>query len=353
VTDPQARFGGARREFVERLFPRGIPKLWCPLITHFREEGGLDRPRLKAALNFIRPWVNGFLVPGSTGEGWSMPDDEVRELLAPLIELVHARGGHLLVGILKSDVADVLQAMQEFVSWLKDRVGVSDALESMRRSSVCGFAVCPPSGPELAQTRLGAALEEVLSLELPVALYQLPQVTKNEMAPDTVAALAERYPNFFLFKDSSGTDAVARSGFREVFLVRGAEGGYARHLVGAGGHYDGLLLSTANCFPRALSQMVAAVERGRLEEAEVFSKKLSALCDELFPLAAEVGYGNPFTNANKAMDHFFAHGPRAAALAAPRLHSGMRLPRELLVSAEAALRRQGLLPDEGYLDPGA
>jgi dihydrodipicolinate synthase/N-acetylneuraminate lyase len=348
VNDPHSRFTGARRELVERLWPRGIPRLWCPLLTHF-DESGLDRPRMRAHLGFVKPWVGGFLIPGSTGEGWSMPDAEVRELIAFMIDEVGAVGGHLLIGILKTEVSDVLLAMQEFVAWMKDRTQVHDALESLVRSSVCGFAVCPPTGPELSQRQIKAGLEEILSLELPVALYQLPQVTQNEMAPETVAALALRYPGFYLFKDSSGRDAVASSGFKEAFLVRGAEGGYAEHLVRSEGRYDGLLLSTANSFARPLAEMLDGLERGRVEAAAAFSGRLSALCDELFPLASEVGYGNPFTNANKAIDHFFAHGPKAADLPPPRLHSGMRLPGELVSAARLALARQGLLPERGYL----
>jgi len=349
VNDPLARFTGPRRELALRLFPRGIPRLWCPLLTHFAEGGGLDRARMRAALAFLGPWVKGFLVPGSTGEGWSMPDVEVRELLDFMIDEVRGVGGHLLVGILKTDAADVLTSLRQLMAFLRDRTGARDAQESLIRSSVCGFAVCPPSGPELSERQVRAALEEVLSLEIPVALYQLPQVTQNEMTPGTVSALSQRYPGFLLFKDSSGTDRVAASGFSGAFLLRGAEGDYARQLASGGGRYDGLLLSTANCFARPLSAMIEALDRGEREEAARFSGRLSALCEELFPVAAEVGYGNPFTNANKAMDHFFAYGPGAAERPPPRLHSGMRLPKDLVLAAGAALERQGLLPERGYL----
>jgi hypothetical protein len=142
---------------------------------------------------------------------------------------------------------------------------------------------------------------------------------------------------------------VAASGFRDVFLVRGAEGEYAAHLVAGGGSYDGFLLSTANCFARQLSEMIQNVERENRPEAAAFSDKLTALCAEVFALAGKVGYGNAFTNANKAMDHFFAHGPGAGKLPAPRLHSGRRLPTELIEAAGAALTRHGLMPEAGYL----
>jgi dihydrodipicolinate synthase/N-acetylneuraminate lyase len=70
----------------------------------------------------------------------------------------------------------------------------------------------------------------VFGLGLPTALYQLPQVTGNTMAPELVAGLAERFSNLLLFKDSDGRDEVALSGQMpaEVTLLRGAEGDYAR-----------------------------------------------------------------------------------------------------------------------------
>ena len=75
----------------------------------------------------------------------------------------------------------------------------------------------------------------------------------------------------------------------------------------------------------------------------------NAMRDALVALAGEVGYGNAFTNANKAMDHFFAYGPEAAKVQPPRLYSRRLLPVKLIESAGAALKRHGLMPERGYL----
>ena len=348
--DTRGRFTGARLQLVERLFPEGIPELWCPPLTHFSDDGTLDAARIRAHLRSMRPWVRGFLVPGSTGEGWELPDAQVRELLALAIDEVGAARGHLLIGILKTTGPEAIRGVRETLAWLRARTGSQEPLEALARSSVCGFTVCPPSGSELTQEEIRGALAGVLSLGAPIALYQLPQVTRNEMSPETVAALADGYSNFYLLKDTSGADRVAASGFRGAFLVRGAEGEYATHLVGSGGKYDGFLLSTANCFGRELAQLVADVHRGNREAAEAFSARLTALCDELFDLGAKIGFGNPFTNANKAMDHYFAFGPGAAGVPPPRLCSGRRLPRDLVDAAGAALERHGLMPRRGYLE---
>lgn len=323
-----------RADWHARLFPRGIPSLWCPLLTHYRDDGSLDRARIGAHLRHLAPHVKGFLIPGSTGDGWEMADSEVRELLGLAQEQTAQLGLHLLIGVLKTEAAEAKRLIQE-----------------PRREGFTGFTVCPPKGNDLAQATLRDALAGILELGLPTALYQLPQVTQNEMTPETVAELAARFPNFILFKDTSGADRVANSGqdLDGVFLVRGAEGGYASWLKSGGGPYDGFLLSTANCFGRELHQVIELLRTGQRDEAQRLSDRLSAVVKEVFALVAGLPDGNAFANANKAMEHFFAHGPSAVSVIPPRLHAGSRLPVEVIRQTGAALERHGFLPQRGYL----
>ncbi len=344
------RVTGERAKLVETLFPTGVPRLWCPTLTHYDADVRLDKGRIKKHIQSLQPWVKGFLIPGSTGEGWEMTDAEILELLDVTIDGVKAVGGHILIGILKTDATQVLTAIKETRDWLKQRSGGTDTLEALKKSAVCGFTVCPPAGAELDQETISKALVSVLDLGVPVSLYQLPQVTSNEMSPQTVTALAARYPNFYLFKDTSGGDKVSVAGFNDAFLVRGAEGNYAPHLLEGGGTYDGFLLSTANCFGKQLFETIDAVARGDMKAAEPFSYTLSTLCTTVFDLAGKVGYGNAFTNANKAMDHFMAYGPKAVDVLPPMLHSGKRLPQDLIGAVGAQLERHGLMPKKGYLE---
>lgn len=60
---------------------------------------------------------------------------------------------------------------------------------------VYGFAVCPPRGEDLKQEALDEALSGLLALDLPLALYQLAQVTQNEMSPELVQDLARHHAN--------------------------------------------------------------------------------------------------------------------------------------------------------------
>ena len=328
------------------------PRLWCPPLTHYTATGALDTARMTAHWTSMLPNVRSFLIPGSTGDGWEMTEDEIAALLDCAVALARKLGAVLLIGVLRTDVPSMCNAILETVRTLRERTKTDDPIEALKQSRVCGFTVCPPRGAELTQARIQAALESVLDLGLPTALYQLPQVTENEMSPSVVAQLAERYANFLLLKDTSGKDRVAMEdrGQSGIFLVRGAEGRYAEWLRESGGPYHGLLLSTANCFSAQLKAVVAALEEGRGDEARNLSARLTRVVESVFALVKDLPKGNPFTNANKAMDHHMAYGREAGRVPPPMLHAGVRLPEELIGAVGEVLTEADLIPATGYMN---
>jgi dihydrodipicolinate synthase/N-acetylneuraminate lyase len=339
----------------EVLFPR----LWCPLLTHYDAGGALDLARMRAHLSHIRPHVNAFLVPGSTGDGWLLSDAEARAVLAFLLDVIDQEPSDhalVMVGALKATLEDACRVITETVDWLQERTGASDAAEALRRAHVAGFTVCPPTGAHLSPAAIEEGLSQILALGLPTALYQLPQVTHNEMSPEMVARLAARFENLILFKDSSGTDTVALAGLDlgRVFLVRGAEGDYGKWLKGSGGPYDGYLLSTANCFASELRTIVDASASGNSRDPDLvqLAESVSGCVADAFAAVSGVNApGNAFTYANKALDHFMANGPNAPldADALPILHGGTRLPQSVVATVGGALARWRRMPDDGYL----
>lgn len=341
----------ARSALMERLLPDGMPTLWCPLLTHYDDAGRIDFERIRLHLDFLAPSVRGFLVPGSTGDGWQLSDEQTQELLAGIVEMAVERRLALLIGVLKPTGAAMQEALARTLRWLQQRAGSDDPLTALRGASVAGFTYCAPHGAALTQGDIAEALDALLATGLPASLYQLPQVTGNRIAPDTVHALATRHANLLMLKDTSGEDRVADSGLEGLFLVRGAEGGYSRHLKLAGGRYDGFLLSTANGFGPQLAELIEHLRGGRQAQADALSARLEAAVNEVFAAAAPLPYGNAFTNANKAVDHFMAHGPGARSVTPPRLHSGERLPAGLITTTGAALERHALMPVRGYLNP--
>jgi dihydrodipicolinate synthase/N-acetylneuraminate lyase len=344
-----------RRSLTARLFPEGPPSLWCPLITHYDDDGRIDAARTAAHLTHLAPYVKGLLVPGSTGDAWQMTEEQVRDVVTAALGPAGRLGQRVLVGVLKPDAEDTARFLRELAKWLS---GASTGVAASRLAArnVCGFTICGPSGEELTPPEIGYGLTMSLESGLPLALYQLPQVTQNEMPPDMVQDLAMRFPNFIVFKDTSGEDSVAASRKKPagIILLRGAEGDYARWYVGGGGPgcgpYHGFLLSTANCFARQLAELMEDLRSGRRADAETKSTRLTEVVADLFDIVKPLKDGNSFANANKAADHFFAFGSRATAVPPPRLHSGNRLPIDVIQAAGAALQQHGLMPTRGYLE---
>lgn len=338
-----------RLMLVNRIFPHGVPRLWCPILSHFRADGSIDAERTRSHLKHISPHVKGVLVAGSTGEGWDMSDAQVRELLSAVLPLAHELGIEVLVGVLREHLNEMLTVIEETVSWLCQEYAEEWGMAALMDSSVAGFTVCPPSGKDLSAQRIRGSLKAVLELGRPTVLYQLPQVTGNEMTPECIAQLAEEYPNFLMLKDSSGHDriALANLDLQGVFLVRGAEGQYHQWLRAAGGPYDGYLLSTANCFPEQL-QDVIDVSGSRIDEAARLAQAIEDIIQAGFQIVDGYSAANPFTNANKIIDHVMAFGEKAADVPPPYLAGGEPLPVEFVKQVWEILDQKGAVPKEGY-----
>jgi dihydrodipicolinate synthase/N-acetylneuraminate lyase len=336
----------ARKQLMQSLFPDGIPTLWCPPLTFFEANGQLDRARTAAHLRRIAPHTRGWLVPGSTGEGWQMQDEEISHLLDLALDVARQVKATVLIGVLRKDEDAMMTCLDQMLERLCQRAGTTDAMAALRGNRVCGFTVCPPAGRHQTQSDLKQALSRILQRELPVALYQLPQVTEIEIDPETVADLVEEFPNLVLFKDTSGHDRVAQSNveLRDLFLTRGAEGSYARWLRPAGGPYDGFLLSTANVFAPQLDRMIGYLRQGDPDRAKAEIAAVEQVVPQIFDLVRPLSVGNPFTNANKVIEQLLVHRPEADNDdTPPRLYGGGLVPREIMKQAHQCLVAADLL----------
>lgn len=320
-----------RRHLVQRAFPHGIARLWCPLLTHYREDASLDTDRIKAHLRALAPHVGGLLVPGSTGDGWELSRAQKLELLDVVLPLAATLDLPVLLGVLERTT----EAMLDFIRSLGGRT---------RKAPAVGIVACAPTGAEQSEAAIEASFDRILGLGLPTALYQLPQVTGNEISAGTTGRLADRFPNFFMLKDSSGEDhiALADTDLGGVFLVRGAELGYGRWLKPRG-RYDGFLLSTANWLAPQLASIAAGTAAPGLDAA------VDSAVAGAFDLVPGYPTGNAFGNSATLMDHVLAYGDKAATAPAPCSRDGRRFPRGLVEQAARLMRANGLMPSTGYL----
>lgn len=320
-----------RRHLLQRAFPHGIARLWCPPLTHYRQDTSLDTDRIKAHIGALAPFVGGLLVPGSTGDGWELSRTQKLELLDVVLPHAARLDLPVLIGVLEPTT----EAMLDFIQSLAGRT---------QQAPVVGIVACAPTGAEQSEAAIEASFDRILGLGLPTALYQLPQVTGNEISVGTIDRLAGRFPNFFMLKDSSGEDHIALAGsdLGGVFLVRGAELGYGGWLKPRG-QYDGFLLSTANWLAPQLASIAAGTGTPGLDAA------VDSAVAGAFALVPGYPTGNAFGNSATLMDHVLAFGDKADTIPGPFSRDGTAFPGELVDQALTLMRKNGLVPSIGYM----
>lgn len=340
----------ARQDLAARLFPSGMPKLLCPPLTHFNGPMRMDRIRMAAHYRIMAPLVGVFLVPGSTGDGWLMDDAMMLDALELCGGFAVQYGGGILAAVLKPELSDMLSCIEKVRDAVAAKTGRRDT-QGFIDAGLKGITVCAPAGADRTRDEIEGALRTVLDAGLPTALYQLPQITKNEISPEVFARLAADYPNFYLFKDTSGNDRVALSRVetKGVVLVRGMEGGYARWYKANGGPYDGFLLSTANGFAPELTQILSLSDAGDRAQAQALSDRLDALIAALLDLVGLVPCSNIFANSARIADHLRAYGNAWATSPAPCLPDGSRLNADLLARGIGLIQAAGFTSTNGYL----
>ncbi len=348
-----------RDEILGAVLPAVGLNLWAPILTPYAPADGggadVDAVRMERHAASLIGAVTRFMLGGTTGDGWELSDGQFQQLLD--LAAAGVPGGpvaHRLIALLRPDAASVVELVGRVhaAAGTDPGAGLRKNVDRCRELGLVGLCVCPPVDPAASQDDIVAHYGEIAAAaRLPLAVYQLPQITGCAIAPDTFARLVAEHEEIILFKDSSGGDDVAASDPAPggPQLVRGAEDGYAEALRPLGGPYDGLLLSTANVFAPALRRLMASARDEDGPGARRLSRMLADLVARLFAAGGGEPPGNPFANVNRAVDHLMAHGSAWREAGTPLLWDGSRLPAEYIEARAAVLAPLGLLPDRGYL----
>src|SRR5260370_18217934 len=103
---PRKRVGQRRTQFPGRWSRGGLPVGGPPPLTRYDRSGAIDASRMAAHFRHISPFVRGFLIPGSTGDGWELSDTERRQVLGIALEQAPRLKLRLLIGALKANSLD-------------------------------------------------------------------------------------------------------------------------------------------------------------------------------------------------------------------------------------------------------
>lgn len=219
--------------------------------TQFAADSSVDldaTQRLQTAL--VEDGVDGLVLLGTVGENNSLLPEEKRAVLRGAVE---ALGGKvpLITGVseLNTDRA---------VQYAKDAEAIG-----MTALMVLPAMVYVPTSEELF-AHLKAVAE---ATSLPVMLYNNPPAYRVTIDFDTLEKLAD-IPNVIAIKESAPdsrriTDVINRFGDRYTIMAGLDDVALEAMLLGASGWVSGL----TSAFPQESVALIAAFERGDLEEA--------------------------------------------------------------------------------------
>jgi 4-hydroxy-tetrahydrodipicolinate synthase len=231
------------------------------LVTPFTADGAVDYEAYARMVD--RQVANGvdFLVPlATTGETPTLSAGEKTAIYQVVKE--HAQGLPLMPGVGVNSLPDTLNNIR-----LLEPLG-ADAL----------LVVVPYYNKPTQQGQYEYFKAVAAETSLPVIIYNVPGRTGANMLPDTVIRLANDVPNIRGIKEASGNyDQVSEIIRRapEGFTVLSGDDDMTLAFMATGAH--GVISVASNIAPKEVSQMVAAMQQGRLEEAR-------ALHHRLFPL---------------------------------------------------------------------
>lgn len=234
------------------------------LVTPFKEDGSVDHDTIRELVEWhIGKGTNGILPCGTTGESPTLSHDEHDAVVRTVVEAVNKRVP-VLAGCGSNATTEALRLVKH-----AETVGADGALV------ITPYYNKPTQAGMIAHFKTVAA-----STGLPVVIYNVPGRTGVNIAPETVAELAE-IDNIVGIKEASGSLDQASSILTQcnIDLLSGDDS-INLPLMAIGG--CGIISVVANVVPDQMVALTHAALKGDMATAEQLHHKLYNLCKVLF-----------------------------------------------------------------------
>lgn len=243
---------------MKKFWPKGVIPA---LVTPFTKEFEVDEKALRRLIDFvIQNGVSSVFPCATTGEFTSMTIEERKRIVEIAIDHVNGK-----VPIIAGTGDAGTKAAIEYSKHAED--AGADAI------LVVSPFYLKPTDKEVFEHYVKIAD----AVDLPIILYNIPQVTGVEIPWWVVEALAER-DNIVGIKDSSGNMPYMTALFEKIYGKISIMCGHdeiAMAALAAGA--DGLILASANLIPDIWVQIYNLVKKGNLEEARALQRKIQTL----------------------------------------------------------------------------
>lgn len=237
------------------------------LVTPFQSDGSLDKPALRALVEWQVASKIDFLVPcGTTGETPTLAPDEIRQVIETTIEVA---GGKvpILAGATSNSTREAVEKAKA-VAKIKGVDAILTASPYYNKPTQEG------------QYQHFAAIAK--AVDKPLVLYNVPGRTGANIEPATLARLAE-IKNIIAVKEASGNMsqiADVCNAVPEGFLVFSGDDAVTLPVIALGG--VGIISVASNEIPKEMAEMTRAALANDWATARKLHRKYLALMQANF-----------------------------------------------------------------------
>ena len=236
------------------------------MVTPFHEDGSVNyEGAAELARHLVANGSDGLVVAGSTGEAATMTAEEKLKLFEVVLEAVGDRAS-VIAGTGSNDTMASVKFTQA-----AEKVGVHGAL-------VVGPYYNKPTQEGFYQHF--KTIAEATSL--PIMLYNVPGRTASNIAPETVARLAE-IPNIVAIKEASGNIEQATEIIRVTpadFKVYSGDDAMTLPLLAVGG--EGIVSVAGHVVGNQIQAMIQAFLAGDIKKAQEINLSILPVFKAMF-----------------------------------------------------------------------
>ena len=239
--------------------------IFTALVTPFRN-GQVDEPALRALVERqVDAGIDGVVPCGSTGESATLSHDEHQRVVEIVVE---AAGGRIAVvaGTGSNSTREAIQLTQH-----------------ARDAGADGALLLSPYYNKPTQEGIYLHYAEIAEATgFPLVVYNIPGRTASNIAPETLARLAQLDPIVGVKESSGDVDQMAHvvAQCPDDFAVVSGDDALTLPLLSVGG--KGVISTTANVVPTLMRDLVRVWQSGDPARARAIHFQLLPLFDVLF-----------------------------------------------------------------------
>jgi 4-hydroxy-tetrahydrodipicolinate synthase len=255
--------------------------LTVALVTPFRN-GQIDFDELNRLVDWHVEQGTDCLAPvGTTGESPTLDHEEHERVMAAVVERARGR-----IKVMPGTGSN----------------STREAIRLTKFAKKCGATGALMVGPYYNKPtqdgyyRHFAAVAE--AVDLPIVLYNIPGRTGSNILPETMACLST-FPQFVAVKEATGSLDQASQIMQLCDLaILSGDDSLTLPLMSIGG--KGVVSVVGNIIPKDMKALIAAVQQGKLAEAQKWHRKLFPLCRDMLGVATNP---IPIKTALKLLGH--------------------------------------------------